>query len=91
MLSRTFAFTLAAAFAVAFAAPVTVSAAPLGTHLKQSDNARIILVMDDEEMMMEGDDGTVGNDEMMEDEMMDDEPGDDMMGDEAMESEDEAM
>lgn len=91
MLSRTFGFALAAAFTVAFAAPAAVSAAPLGAQLTQADNARIILVMDDEEMMMEGDDGTVGNDEMMEDEMMDDEPGDDMMGDEEMESEDEAM
>ena len=91
MISRNFVFILAAAFAATLAVPAVVSAAPLGEQLNPADDARIILIADDEELMMEGDDGTVGNDEMMEDEMMDDEPGDDMMGDEAMESEDEAM
>ncbi|ODA65975.1 hypothetical protein A7A08_03118 [Methyloligella halotolerans] len=91
MLSRIIAFAFAAAATVAFGLPATASAAPLSPQYSQADAARIILVADDEEMMMEGDDGTVGNDEAMEDDMMDDEPGDDMMGDEEMESEDEAM
>jgi hypothetical protein len=91
MISRSFGIAIAAALAVTLAVPATASAASLGAAYANSDDARIIFVADDEELMMEGDDGSVGNDEMMEDEMMDDEPGDDMMGDEEMESEDEAM
>lgn len=91
MISRSFGFAIAAALAVAFGVPASASAETLAAAYQNADDARIIFVADDEELMMEGDDGSVGNDEMMEDEMMDDEPGDDMMGDEEMESEDEAM
>lgn len=92
MIFRSFAFAFAAVFGASLAAPGSLTACPMGAQDQRAEAPAVILAADDEELMMEGDDGTVGEDQMMEDEMMgDDEPGDDMMGDEAMESEDEAM